>query len=147
MTLIREVIQKKSLQELITVQSGAPLVEAAGLMARWNVGALLVLEDDAVVGIISERDFVRTVAALGRPFSGVMVNDIMSRAVRLIPGDLTVENCMALMTHLRLRHLPVEEDGEVIGIISLGDLVKETISEQSFLIEQLEAYITRSANA
>jgi CBS domain-containing protein len=147
MTLIREVIEKKSLQELITVQSGAPLVEAAGLMARWNVGALLVLEDDAVVGIISERDFVRTVAALGRPFSGVMVNDIMSRAVRLIPGDLTVENCMALMTHLRLRHLPVEEDGEVIGIISLGDLVKETISEQSFLIEQLEAYITRSANA
>lgn len=147
MTLIREVIQKKSLQELITVQSGAPLVEAAGLMARWNVGALLVLEDDAVVGIVSERDFVRTVAALGRPFSGVMVNDIMSRAVRLIPADLTVENCMALMTHLRLRHLPVEEDGEVIGIISLGDLVKETISEQSFLIEQLEAYITRSANA
>jgi len=147
MTLIREVIEKKSLQELITVQSGAPLVEAAGLMARWNVGALLVLEDDAVVGIVSERDFVRTVAALGRPFSGVMVNDIMSRAVRLIPGDLTVENCMALMTHLRLRHLPVEEDGEVIGIISLGDLVKETISEQSFLIEQLEAYISRSANA
>jgi CBS domain-containing protein len=147
MTLIRDVIENKSLKELITVQAGAPLVEAAGLMARWNVGALLVMEDDAVVGIVSERDFVRTVAALGRPFSGVLVNDIMSRSVRLIPADLTVDNCMALMTHLRLRHLPVEEDGEIIGIISLGDLVKETISEQSFVIEQLEAYITRSANA
>lgn len=147
MKLIREVLEKKSLKDLITIQSGAPLIEAAGLMARWNVGALLVMEEDAVVGMISERDFVRTVAALGRPFHGVLVNDIMSRAVRLIPADITVDQCMALMTHLRLRHLPVEEDGEVTGIISIGDLVKEVIGEQTWVIEQLEAYIARAANA
>lgn len=147
MKLIRDVIREKSLQEVITIDPSAPIVEAAGLMTRWNVGALLVMQGDRLVGIVTERDYVRSVAALGRPFAGIRVEDIMSRSVRVVRADLSTEDCMALMTHLRLRHLPVMEGHEVVGVVSVGDLVKDVISEQTFVIEQLERYITRAANA
>ncbi len=143
MKLIREVIEAKSLQELITVSPEAPIIEAARLMSLWNVGALIVLEAGELVGLVSERDFVRAVA-IGDPLEGRRVEDIMSREVRLVPGDLTTDECMMLMTHLRLRHVPVTNGGEVLGILSIGDLVKDVVSEQAFVIEQLDRYIRRA---
>ena len=146
MKLIRDVIEAKSLRELITIGPHVPIVEAARLMSLWNVGALLVLEEGRLVGLVSERDYVRAVAA-GEPLGERRVEDIMGRDVRLVPSDLTTDECMMLMTHLRLRHVPVTEGAEVLGIISLGDLVKDVVSDQAFVIEQLERYITRAANA
>ena len=146
MKLIRDVIEAKSLKELITIGPHAPIVEAARLMSLWNVGALLVLEGGRLVGLVSERDYVRAVA-LGEPVGQRRVEDIMLRDLRVMPADLTTDECMMLMTHLRLRHVPVREGEEVLGIISLGDLVKDVVSEQAFVIEQLERYITRAPNA
>lgn len=146
MKLIREVIESKSLQELITVSPEAPIIEAARLMSLWNVGALIVLEGGELVGLVSERDYVRAVA-IGEPLEGLRVEDIMSREVRLVPGDLTTDECMMLMTHLRLRHLPVTNGREVLGILSIGDLVKDVVNEQAFVIEQLDRYIRRAPNS
>ena len=146
MKLVRDVIREKALQELVTVEPAASIEEAAQLMTRWNVGALLVLERDRLVGIVSERDYVRHTAS-GRPVAGLKVEDLMTRAVRMVESDLTTDECMAVMTHLRIRHLPVMEGGQVLGVISIGDLVKDVVDEQAFVIEQLEAYITRAANA
>ena len=146
MKLIRDVILEKALQELIVVSPSVPIVEAARLMAMWNVGALLVLEEGRLLGVVSERDYVRAVA-LGEPVAGKRVEDLMARDVRVVPADLTTDECMVLMTHLRLRHLPVTEGSQVLGIISVGDLVKDVVSDQAFVIDQLERYITRAANA
>lgn len=146
MKRIRDVIEEKALQQLITISPSAPLVEAARLMSLWNVGALLVLDEDRLVGILSERDYVRAVA-LGESVSTKRVEDVMVRSLRVVPVDLTTDECMVLMTHLRLRHLPVSDGGDVVGIVSVGDLVKDVVSEQAFVIEELEHYITRSANA
>jgi CBS domain-containing protein len=140
------VIEEKSLQELITTSPSTPVVEAARLMTLWNVGALLVLEEGRLIGLLSERDYVRA-AALDEHLRDKRVEDVMVRSVRVLPADLTTDECMVLMTHLRLRHLPVSEGGEVIGIVSIGDLVKDVVGEQAFVIEQLERYITRAPNA
>lgn len=146
MKLIRDVIEGKAFRELITISPQAPIVEAARLMSLWNIGALLVLEGAELVGLVSERDYVRAVA-IGEPLEGRTVEDLMVREVRLVPADLTTNECMMLMTHLRLRHVPVTDGHGVLGIISLGDLVKDVVSEQAFVIEQLELYIRRAANA
>ena len=143
MKLIRDVIAEKTLRELITIGPTAPIVEAARLMSLWNLGALLVLDGAALVGMVSERDYVRAVA-VSEPVTHRRVEEIMLRDVRVVPGDLTTDECMMLMTHLRLRHLPVTERGQVLGVISIGDLVKDVVSEQAFVIEQLERYITRA---
>jgi len=147
MKRVRNIIEEKALQELITVTPDASLVEAARLMSLWNVGALLVLDGEGqLVGLVSERDFVRA-ASLGEPFEDQTVEELMLREVRLVPADLSIEECMMLMTHLRLRHVPVTDGERVLGIISVGDLVKDVVGEQAFVIEELERYITRSANA
>lgn len=146
MKLIREVMKEKSLQQLVTIGPKATAVEAAGLMALWSVGALLVFEGGRLVGLLSERDYVRA-AELTERASASLVEDLMMRDVRLVPSDLTTDEAMMLMTHLRLRHLPVTENGRVLGVISIGDLVKDVVGEQAFVIDQLERYITRAANA
>ena len=146
MKRLREVIEEKELQLLITTSPGASLVDAARLMALWNVGALLVLDEGRLVGVLSERDYVRA-AAMDESLGDKRVEDVMVRSLRVLPADLTTDECMVLMTHLRLRHLPVTEGGDVIGIVSIGDLVKDVVGEQSFVIEQLERYITRAPNA
>ena len=105
MRLIRDVVEEKALKELITISPWAPIVEAARLMSLWNIGALVVLEEARrPVGIVSERDYVRAVA-VGEPVGGRRVEEIMARDVRLVSGALTTDECMALMTHLRLRHV------------------------------------------
>ena len=127
-----------------TVQSVAPstsVFDAVKLMAEKNIGALLVMEDVKIVGMITERDYARKIVLMDRSSKETPVRDIMTSPVMYVRPDQTNEECMALMTDNRLRHLPVVESGKLIGLISIGDLVKDIISEQRFTIEQLEHYI------
>jgi CBS domain-containing protein len=115
--------------------------EAIELMADKNVGALLVLESGKLTGIISERDCTRRVILNGRALKDTQVREIMTSDVIYVRPDQTVEECMALVTAKRVRHLPVLAEDQLIGVVSIGDLVKDTISEQEFMIQQLEHYI------
>jgi CBS domain-containing protein len=110
-------------------------------MAEKNIGALLVLEGERIAGIVTERDYARKIVLLGRSSKQTSVGDIMSSPVMYVRPDQTNEECMALMTDNRMRHLPVVDQGKLLGLISIGDLVKDIISEQKFIIEQLEHYI------
>jgi len=110
-------------------------------MAEKHVGALVVLENDKLVGIVSERDYARKVILEGKSSKETLTQEIMTRRVLYVSQDKTIQECMALMTEKRIRHLPVLEGDHVEGIVSLGDLVKEIIVEQQFIIEQLESYI------
>jgi CBS domain-containing protein len=105
---------------------------------------LLVMEGDAIVGIFTERDYARKIALMGRTSANTLVRDVMTSSVLCVHSTQTSEQCMQLMTGKRLRHLPVVDDGKLLGMISIGDLVKDIISEQKFIIEQLEHYITGS---
>jgi IMP dehydrogenase len=112
------------------------------LMADKGIGALLVMEGAKLVGIISERDYARKVILQGRSSRTTAVQEIMTTRVAYAEPEQNIEECMALMTEIRIRHLPVIEAGEVRGVISIGDLVKSIIAEQKFIIEQLERYIS-----
>ena len=116
--------------------------EALALMAEKDVGALLVMEGRTLAGIISERDYARKVILRGKSSLGTPVREIMTQAVVTVTPQHTVEACMALVTAKRIRHLPVVSAGEVVGVVSIGDLVKAALDEKDFLIKQLETYIT-----
>jgi len=116
--------------------------DAIKLMADKNIGALLVMEADEVAGIITERDYARKVVLMSRSSKQTTVREIMTSAVMYVSPEQTSEECMVLMTENRLRHLPVIDAGRLLGIISIGDLVKDIIAEQRFTIEQLEHYIS-----
>lgn len=117
------------------------VLDALKVMAQKNIGALAVIEQGRVVGVISERDYARKLVLKGRSSVGTAVREIMSVPVVTVSAQHCVEQCMAIMTDHHLRHLPVVEDGELIGLLSIGDLVKEAIDEQAELIRQLEHYI------
>jgi CBS domain-containing protein len=117
------------------------VLDAIKLMAAKRIGALLVMENRQIGGIVTERDYARKVILMGRSSHETPVRDIMSSPVMYVRPDQTNVQCMALMTENRLRHLPVIDNGELTGLISIGDLVKDIISEQQFIIEQLEHYI------
>ena len=137
-----QVLKSKPHQTVHTIEPAASVYEAVKLMAEKNVGALLVEEHGKVVGIVSERDYARKVVLLARSSKDTPLRDIMSSPVMYVHPEQTVDQCMALMTENRLRHLPVMDEGRLIGLVSIGDLVKATISEQQFIIEQLEHYIS-----
>jgi CBS domain-containing protein len=120
-----------------------PVLEAIRAMAERHVGALLVMRAGELVGIVSERDYARKVILLGRSSSDTPVSQIMSSPVHTISPKRSVQDCMRLMTERRVRHLPVVENGRVIGVISIGDLVKAVMEDQRQTIEQLEDYIHR----
>ncbi|MDZ5461054.1 CBS domain-containing protein [Azohydromonas lata] len=141
MTTALEILKSKPNQEVIAVQPHATVYEAIKLMCQKNIGAVLVMEGDAVVGIFSERDYARKIVLQERASKSTGVNLVMSPNVMFVNPRQTAEECMALMTQNRLRHLPVMEGGKLLGMISIGDLVKHIISDQQFLIEQLEHYI------
>jgi CBS domain-containing protein len=128
---------------LVTVGPADSVFHALNLMAQHDIGALLVMEQGKPVGIFSERDYARKVVLRGKSSKDTPVRQVMSEKVIYVTLSQTVEDCMAIMTDRHVRHLPVlDEADEVVGFLSIGDLVKETISQQKFIIEQLERYIT-----
>jgi CBS domain-containing protein len=142
MKTVAEILKEKGDQTVHAIAPTASVFDAVKLMALKNIGALLVMEQDRIVGVFTERDYARKVVLMARSSKDTPVTDVMTTAVIYVRPDQTSEDCMALMTQNRVRHLPVIDDGKLIGLISIGDLVKGIISEQKFIIEQLQHYIT-----
>ncbi|HVY80674.1 MAG TPA: CBS domain-containing protein [Steroidobacteraceae bacterium] len=140
MASVKQLLDRKG-TALYCVAPDDPVFEAIRQMADRHVGALLVMKGDALVGIVSERDYARKVILLGRSSRETPVSQIMSTPVHTVSPGHTVDDCMRLMTERRIRHLPVVERGRVVGVISIGDLVKAVIEDQKLTIEQLESYI------
>lgn len=140
-TTVRQLINRKG-STVWSTQPDATVFEALSIMAEKSIGALLVFEQDDLVGIFSERDYARKVILKGRSSNNTAVGEIMTKKVLVVHPNQTMNDCLALMTDKHIRHLPVMEDDSVIGIISIGDVVKEIISEQEFVINQLAHYIT-----
>jgi len=141
MKTVKQLLENKG-NEVTTISPDMSVFEAMQLMATRNIGALLVLDAGSkLVGIVTERDYARKMYMQNKFAKDVPVTEIMTRQVVYVRPDQTNEECMALITEKRVRHLPVLENDRVIGIVSIGDLVKDTISEQEFIIYQLENYI------
>ena len=136
-----EILKSKPDQTVHTIRPAAMVFDALKLMAEKNVGALLVMEGEQIVGIITERDYARKTILMGRASKETPVRDIMTSEVMYVRPAHTSDECMALMTENRVRHLPVIDNGKLIGLLSIGDLVKDIISEQRYIIDQLEHYI------
>ncbi len=141
MKSVRHILQVKGRQTW-SIRPDASVYDALTLMADKGVGALLVLDGGKLVGIISERDYARKVILKGKSSLETPVRDIMTPKVICVRPEQTIEECMALMTDKHVRHLPVVVGDEVVGVISIGDLVKAVIAEKDFMIKQLEDYIT-----
>ncbi|MEW5881229.1 MAG: CBS domain-containing protein [Pseudomonadota bacterium] len=141
MTTVAGILKSKRDPAVYTIAPTATVFDALKLMAEKEIGGLLVMDGDKVVGIFTERDYARKVALMARTSKETLVREVMTTPVMYVRPDQTSEECMALMTENRLRHLPVMDNGRLVGLISIGDLVKDIISEQQFIIEQLEHYI------
>lgn len=126
---------------VVSVAPGATVLEALQVLAEKDIGAVLVMDGPHLVGMFSERDYARKIALKGKSSADTPVSEIMTRGVLCVTPSHTNEQCMALMTQKRIRHLPVLSNKQVVGILSIGDLVKDTISEQQFIISELERYI------
>lgn len=140
MTTVRQLLERKG-RAVFAIAPEDPVLEAIQLMADHHIGALLVMKGDELAGILSERDYARKVILLGRSATDTPAWQIMSSPVHTVSPELSLEDCMRLVTDKRIRHLPVVEGGRVIGVISIGDLVKAVIEDQQHTIEQLESYI------
>jgi CBS domain-containing protein len=127
--------------EVYSIGPNAKVIEALQLMAQKDIGALVVMDGGRIVGMLSERDYARKVTLHGKSPQDATVRDIMTADVITVDPSKTVEECMALVTQRRIRHLPVCEDTRLIGLVSIGDLVKEVIADQEQTIKQLESYI------
>jgi len=139
MITVRELLKNKP-EGVVTTGPRASVFEALGLMAQHRIGALPVVANGELVGILSERDYARGVALAGRTSKDTTVAELMTDVV-VVELDSTIEHCMTLMTDKRARHLPVVEDGELIGIVTIGDVVKQIIDHQAHLIDELSGYI------
>ncbi|ANB17456.1 CBS domain-containing protein [Dokdonella koreensis] len=140
MILVRQLLNDKG-NAIYSVAPDAPVLAAIRTMAEHNVGALLVLRDGVIVGMVSERDYTRKIILKGRSSADTPVSDIMSSPVITVSSADSVGHCMHVCTRSHVRHLPVIDDGEIVGVLSIGDLVKAVISEQAEEIEQLQRYI------
>lgn len=138
---VAQVLQEKG-QQVWTTSPSTPVFEALAVMAERNVGALVVLDDRRIVGIFSERDYARKIILAGKSSKETPVAEIMTREVVTVDRSTTVKECLELMTERRVRHLPVQDGGALVGVVSIGDAVKSVIREQESLIEQLQTYIT-----
>jgi CBS domain-containing protein len=141
MNTLSEILEEKG-RSVLEIDAEATVFEAVQKMVEHNVGSLLVTDAGSVVGIVTERDYLRRVTLEGRTDRETRVGDIMSGPLVVGTAETTVDECMALMTDRRIRHLPVVEDGDVVGLVSIGDLVKFKSRQQSFEIQYLTDYIT-----
>ena len=141
MKTLQQALNDKKRQEIIGIAPNKPVFDALVVMSEYRIGALAVMEGDTLVGIFSERDYAREVVLKGRSSKTTLVSEVMtSKLITASPNDL-VDSAMHTMSESRIRHLPVMLDGKMIGMLSQGDLVKETIAYQKQLIQQLESYI------
>ncbi len=140
MITIQQLLAEKGAQ-VVSIHPESTVYDAIAKMAASDIGSLVVMEGDEIVGIITERHYARNVALKGKTSPTILVRDIMEKDVLTARCGQSVEECMALMTDKRLRHLPVVDGEKLVGIISIGDLVKSIISDQRFVIDQLEHYI------
>lgn len=140
MTTVRDILDRKG-REAWSISPGESVYRALEVMAQHDVGALLVTDRNRLVGVMSERDYARKIALMGRASGGTTVRDIMTDDVCCVEPHTRIEDCMALMTQRRVRHLPVLDGERVAGIVSIGDIVKATMNDQEFVIEQLEHFI------
>ena len=143
MTSVAQVLKGKA-QGVWTISPKSSVYEALELMAKRDIGAVPVVDDQTLVGIFSERDYARKVALKGLISRNVKVGELMTTKVYYVKPEQTIEECMALMTEKRIRHLPVLSEGKLIGIITIGDVVKSIIAEQAITIQSLKDYITGS---
>lgn len=141
MKTLQQLIDSKKHKEVISIAPNRPVFDALVILAEYKIGALAVLEDGKLVGIFSERDYAREVVLQGRSSKTTQIHEVMTHKVLFGKPDDTVDYAMSLMSEKRIRHFPVVEDGKVVGMLSIGDLVKETIAYQKDLIRQLESYI------
>jgi CBS domain-containing protein len=138
---LSDILREKG-NRVLRIDGGASVFEAIQQMVERNVGALLITEDDGTTGILTERDYLRRVTLEGRTDKETLVREIMTTPVICLPPETSVDECMALMTEKRFRHAPVVEDGEIVGMISIGDLVKYHSKQQSAQIQYFTDYIT-----
>lgn len=142
MKTVAEILKAKGDQAVHAIAPGASVFDAVKLLAEKNIGALLVLEQGEIVGVFTERDYARKIILMARASKDTPVRDVMTTSVIFVRPSQSSEECMALMTENRIRHLPVIDGGKLAGLISIGDLVKGIISEQKFIIDQLQQYIS-----
>lgn len=140
MRTVRQLLRSKP-ADVHVIAPDAPVLDALRLMADRGIGAVLVCEGRQLAGVLSERDYARKVVLQGRTSAQTPVRDIMTRDVQTVRPEDSVDHCMQLMTDRRIRHLPVVVDGEVIGVVSIGDLVKAVIEDQQVELDQLQRYI------
>jgi len=141
MITIKELLKKKS-GDIWSISPQASVYQALELMAQKDVGALLVIENDKLVGIFSERDYARKIILKGKASKETAVGELMTKSVYYVTPDNTLEEAMALMTSKHIRHLPILDKGKLLSIVTLGDVVKRIISEQKLTIDELENYLT-----
>ncbi len=141
MKTVKELLQDKG-ANVAAIAPDASALDAAQAVLEKGIGSLLVMRDGQLLGLLSERDITYKLVSAGSPPAETLVSDIISSHILCVGLDKTVDECMALMTDKRVRHLPVTENGKIVGIVSIGDAVKSVIADQQFIIEQLESYIT-----
>jgi CBS domain-containing protein len=141
MASVRDLLKVKVADSIFSVSADASVLAAMKLMSEHNIGAVLVMDGGKIEGILSERDIVRKVDLLGKTCSTTLVREIMTEKVLYVEATQPLDECMALMTEKRIRHLPVMENNRLLGVISIGDVLHEVIHEQKFMIGQLEHYI------
>jgi CBS domain-containing protein len=139
---VRDIIEQKHIKGALVIDPHASVYEALDAMAKFNVGALLVVEDEELVGIFTERDYSRKIVLNSQSSKTTLVSDVMQAGTCNVTTDDTAECCLSLMTDNHVRHLPVYEKGELVGIISMGDVVKAVINDSQFMIDQLTCYVT-----
>lgn len=140
MKTVRQLLAVKG-SSVLSIAPTQQVYDALVMMAEHKVGALVVLNGERLVGIFSERDYARSVVLKGKTSKNTLVSEVMSTTVITVTQEQTIDECMSLMSGKRIRHLPVLDNNQVVGLLSIGDLVKETIEYQAFLIKQLESYI------
>ena len=141
MKTAQQILNDKKHNDILSVEPDRPVIDALIIMAEYKIGALLVMQNNKLLGIISERDYAREIVLKGKSSKECLIEEVMTKEVITIDANDTYDKGLEIMTENRIRHLPVVENKKVVGMLSLGDLAKETISHQRFLIDQLESFI------